>query len=305
LRAVSAALLCWMFVLTPVTAQTESDKARSDKTVADKAAADKAAAAKQAEDQRNQDAKVGIDNSTIYQSSGTALTILFVIAVMLESAFAVIFNWRVFLAYFSVRGVKTILMIVFSFAVVYTFGLDVLANLIAAYKSPAGGPPVNPADVTGFISKFITAMILAGGSAGVNRVMNALGIRNDRKAEDVNPKPPSRKAWIAVRISGQATQAKNIQVRIREIPADQVQNPPPDPIAGVIGLKRAQLSGLLFRDVNRFPENGGYTVTSGAVYQITVVAQDANDAPLRALGQKYAFAEGAIVDFEIREFEAV
>jgi hypothetical protein len=291
-------------------AQTEAEKKAATekadaekKAAADKAAADKAAAEKAAaEKKKKEDAKVGIDNDSIYSTSGVALTVLFVIAVLLENAFAVIFNWRVFLAYFSLRGIKTIIMILVSLAIVYAFDLDIVANLIAAYKTPKGGTLVDP--TSGPMSKFITALILAGGSAGVNRIMNALGFRNDRREEDVVPKPPNKKAWIAVRVTGQAAKAKDIQVKIKEVPVAQVQNAP-DPIAGVIGMKSARLSALLLRDANRFPQNGGYTVTPGLVYQITVEAKDAEDAnaaPLKALGQQYVFAEGAIVDFEISQF---
>jgi hypothetical protein len=62
------------------------------------------------------------------------MTILLVIAVILENAFAVMFNWRVFLAYFSVPSVKTIIMIVVSWLIVNKFDIDVMASLIAAYQ---------------------------------------------------------------------------------------------------------------------------------------------------------------------------
>src|SRR6516164_453340 len=55
----------------------------------------------------------------VYSSSVSVLTMLFVVALLLESAFSVIFNWRVFLTYFSTRGVKTIIMITISLIIVY------------------------------------------------------------------------------------------------------------------------------------------------------------------------------------------
>jgi hypothetical protein len=254
LLAFSTGLLCLMIAGAPAMAQTEAEKkAETEK----QAAADKLASEKKAaEKKKTEEAKVGIDNDSIYRKSGAALTMLFVIAVLLENAFAVIFDWRVFLAYFSVRGIKTIIMILASIAVVHGFDLDILANLIASYKTPEGGTPIEPATITGPVSKFITALILAGGSAGVNRIMSALGFRNERREEDVVPKPPNKKAWIAVRVTGLAAKAKAIQVRIKEIPAAEVQNAP-DPIAGVIGVQRVRLSTLILRDANRFPQNGG------------------------------------------------
>jgi len=280
--------------------QAEADKkAAADKAAAEKLAAEKAEAEKKVQTEK---AKVATDDS-IYGKSGAALTMLFVIAVLLENAFAVIFEWRVFLAYFSVRGIKPIIMIAVSLAIVHGFDLDVVANLIAAFKSVKDKPLIEPAEITGLVSKVITALILAGGSAGINRIMHTLGIRNEFPEEAVVPKPPNKKAWIAVRVTGQAARAKGIQVKLKEIPADQIQNPP-DPIAGVIGGHRAPISSLILRNADRFPQNGGYTVTPGVVYEIRVDATDDNGAPLTALGQQYAFAEGAIVDFEVSTFES-
>lgn len=321
LRTLPTGLLCVMIAGAPVMAQTEAEKkaetdkkAAADKAAADKGAAEqaeadkKAAAEKQAADKlaaekkKVEAAKVATDDS-IYGKSGAALTMLFVIAVLLENAFAVIFEWRVFLAYFSVRGIKPIIMIVASLAIVHGFDLDIVANLIAAFKSLKDMPPIEPGTITGPVSKVITALILAGGSAGINRIMHALGIRSETREEDAVPKPPSKKAWIAVHVSGQAARAKGIQVKLKEIPAAQVQNPP-DPIAGGIGGQRVPVSSLILRNTDRFPQNGGYTVTPGVVYEIRVEATDENGAPLTALGKQYAFAEGAIVDFEVSAFES-
>ena len=289
------------------TDKVAADKAAADKAAADKAAADKAATGKAALDKAAADKvaadKVAaasnpltLDNDQIYRKSLAALTMLFVIAVLLENAFSVIFNWRVFLAYFSVRGVKTIIMIAISLLIVNAFGIDVMASLIAAYKSPPNAP-VDPASISGPVSLFVTALILAGGSAGVNKIMTALGFRSDRREEDVIPRPPSNKAWVAVRVNRQRA-ASDVFVRIREVgPADANA---PAPIAGVVGLKRTRLSGLLFRDINRFPQNGGYTVLPNFVYAISVEAKDAEGNALKALdGQSYVFATGAIVDFDV------
>jgi hypothetical protein len=237
-----------------------------------------------------------LDNDQIYRKSLAALTMLFVIAVLLENALSVIFNWRVFLAYFSVRGAKTIIMIFISWLIVNAFGLDVMASLIAAYKSSPNAP-VNPASISGPVSLFVTALIVAGGSSGVNKIMTALGFRNDHREEDVTPRPPINKAWVAVRVNRQRA-ASEVFVKIREVgPADANA---PTPIAGVVSLKRMQLSRLLFRDFRRFPQNGGYTVSPNIVYEISVETKDTDGNALRALdGQVYVFAAGAIVDFAV------
>jgi hypothetical protein len=129
-----------------------------------------------------------LGDQAIYEKSLAALTMLFVIAILLENAFAIIFNWRVFLAYFSSRGVKTIVMIVGSLIVVNVFDVDIVASLISAYKAAA--------EPSGPVSKFITALILAGGSTGVYNRMYALGYRSERREAELNAKPHwTRRGW--------------------------------------------------------------------------------------------------------------
>lgn len=232
-----------------------------------------------------------LNNDQIYSKSVAALTELFVVALLLESAFAVIFNWRVFLAYFSLRGVRTIVMISASWLIVYKFHLDVLANLIAAYQSP----PTNPAP--GPFSQFVTALILAGGSSGVNRIMTTLGFRSPSREEEVAPRPPVNKAWVAVRVDRKRARSE-VFVRIKDVGSPGANSP--SPIAGVVTFRRARLSGLLFRDTNRFPQNGGYTVSPNTLYSISVETKDENGQTMKGLDdQQYVFAAGAIVDFDV------
>jgi hypothetical protein len=325
IRVLATGLLFVFFAAEPVTGQTEAekkaaaekaltdkaaadkaaaDKAAAEKAVADKAAADKAAADKAAADKAAADKAAAekppaLNNDALYSKSLAALTMLFVVAVLLENAFAVIFNWRVFLAYFSLPGVKTIIMIVVSWLIVNTFGIDVMASLIAAYKSPATGPAMDPATISGPASRFITALILAGGSAGVNRIMVALGFRSLRTQEDVVPRPPQNRAWVAVLLK-RSQAIGDVFVQIQEIgPAAGAANAPA-PIAGIIQDKRSQLSGLLFRQKNRFPPNGGHTVSTGTIYSITVNGIDNQGHQVTAnVNERYVFAPGAIVDIEV------
>jgi hypothetical protein len=213
---------------------------------------------------------------------------LFVMAVLLENAFSIIFNWRVFLTYFSLRGVKTIVMVAISYLIVSWFNLDIVAALLSAYARQTVEPR--------FLSKFITALILAGGSAGVYNIMYALGYRSDRRDEEVNPRPPQNKAWVAVRAKRDQA-AGEIFVTVREIKSAADKSPAP--IAGQIGVRRPSLWELLVHNRNRFPQNGGYTVTPNVVYEITVEAKNSNGEPLKRLGEPYVFAEGAIVDFDV------
>jgi hypothetical protein len=241
-------------------------------------------------------------SDVVYSTSLSVLTMLFVVALLLESAFSTIFNWRVFLTYFSTRGVKTIIMIVISLIVVNVFSFDAIASLIAAFKLPdlpAGAARDTEltklvAEATGPVSKFITGLILAGGSAGIYNLMVALGIRSSRDAQ-VDPKPPAGQAWVAVRVNRvNAVGPVNVVVAEQaQMPAGLLQ------IAGSIRFTRPSLKELLLRNVDRFPQNGGYVVAPNKAYVIKVEGHDERGTEISALGGTYAFAERAIVDFDV------
>jgi hypothetical protein len=237
-----------------------------------------------------------LNNDHIYQASLAALTIAFVIAVLLENALAVIFNWRVFLAYFSLTGVKTIVMFVLALIVVRTFHLDVMASLIAAYTSPpAPAPALNPTSTV--TSSVISALILAGGSSGVNKLMVALGFRKNAREEDVTPRPPADKVWVSVRVVKKKA-VSDVYIHLNEIGPKDANSP--SPIVGEVGLGKKRLYGLLFRDSNRFPQNGGYAVLPDKVYALTITAKDSAGQPLTAMqNDTFVFAAGAIIDFEV------
>ncbi|MBH5386666.1 hypothetical protein [Bradyrhizobium diversitatis] len=242
-------------------------------------------------------------SDVVYSTSLSVLTMLFVVALLLESAFSTIFNWRVFLTYFSTRGVKTIIMIAISFIVVYVFSFDAIASLIAAFKLPEQPPAGMTKDdelrkfvaqETGAVSKFITSLILAGGSAGIYNLMVALGFRSQRETE-VDPKPPVGQAWVAVRVKRvNAVGPVNVIVAEQaQLPTDVLQ------IAGSIRFTRPSLKELLLRNVDRFPQNGGYVVAPNKAYVVKVEGRDERGNAIFALGGTYAFAERAIVDFDV------
>jgi hypothetical protein len=251
---------------------------------------------------------VGMADS-VYSASLNALTVLFVTAVLLESAFATIFNWRVFLTYFNERGIKTIIMVIVSLIVVWVFKLDVMASLIAAYKLPAGSLQGNDAALalaaeftktSGPVSTFVTALILAGGSAGVNNVMMALGFRSNRAAE-VAPAPPQDEAWVAIKVKKRNADGQ-VHVIVSKVDAWPAGKEMPPAIAGTIGFSRPRVSELLFRNIDRFPQNGGYVVKPNTPYRLTVEGKDAAGNVIRRLNEDdryYAFAPRAIVDFQV------
>ena len=240
---------------------------------------------------------LALGSDRIYRESLAALTMLFVIAVLLENAFSIIFNWRVFLAYFSLRGAKTLIMFIVSLVIVWSFDIDVVSSLIATYKTPENGPAAPAAPWP--VSMVITALILAGGSAGVYNIMAALGFRNSRRAEEIIQRPRTNQAWLAVRVNNNTGKAK-IFVKIREIGSAVGVANAPLPIAGTLGAERPLLRELLFRSPNRFPENGGYTLSPNTIYEIAIEAQDKDGTTHSLLApEKYVFAPAAIVDLDV------
>ncbi|NJO37350.1 MAG: hypothetical protein HC871_06670, partial [Rhizobiales bacterium] len=125
---------------------------------------------------------LALGDEAIYGKSLAALTILLVLAILIENALAVIFNWRVFLTYFSLRGIRTPIMIAVAFVVARLFEIDLVAALMAAYGSPNAD--------SGPVSMFLTALILGGGSSSVNNIMVALGLRERARADAIAPKAP-------------------------------------------------------------------------------------------------------------------
>lgn len=244
-------------------------------------------------------------SDTVYSASLSALTMLFVTAVILESAFSIIFNWRIFLSYFSASGVKTIVMVAVSLVVVYVFNLDIVASLVAAYKMPVGsGTQVDASafaasvkQISGPTSSIITALVLAGGSVGVNNLLNALGFRANRETRP-EPAPPENEAWVAVKVRrNNAVGLVHVVVSKVDLPAGEVA---PPAIAGSVSFSRPRIGELLFRSVDRFPQNGGYVVKPNEVYRILVEGTDAKGGRLTRLDDRYfVFAPRAIVDFQV------
>ncbi len=121
------------------------------------------------------------DHAGLTDRSLRAILKLFVLAVVLESALALLFNWRPFLMTFDGRGVKSLISFAASLGLVFTFGIDVVGDLMADFSATA--------QATVF-SQIVTAMVIAGGSSGVNNLLRSLGFRPVTRAEDLAPKPP-------------------------------------------------------------------------------------------------------------------
>jgi len=228
------------------------------------------------------------DNDRIYAEAFKALFIVFVIALLLESGLSTLFNWRPFVVYFDGRGMKTVVSVVAAYLFVNGFRLDIVTQLVNVYSQRT--PPYDPS-VEG---RFVTALVIAGGSAMVNNLLVALGFRSVRTAADVAPKPPKTEGWISVGLD-----------RIRAVgPVDVLVGDPAlgPPVAGTIvgGRRRSALTRLFLRDQSRFPQSGGFAVAAGSNCAVVLKGLDSQGVPISASWGPNTIAAGGIVDLVIK-----
>jgi len=227
----------------------------------------------------------------------TELIGLFVVATILESALATVFNWRLYREFFNGRAVKTLVMIGFSFAVVKLFNYDVVHRIIGY----AGGTGER-----GFLSEALSALVLAGGSAAVYQLFRALGLRAPVEPDPERLQPPQDKAWASVRIIRRDAVGEVL------IHFDPVANPDADvkarpAIAGVVGDGKSfgqRLRALFIADRMRLPSYGGRTVNADdTVYRIVASGKRRsaeNNGQIVSFSEDIyigRFAGRAIVDF--------
>lgn len=224
----------------------------------------------------------------VYEQAGRAVFLLFVLAVILESALALLFNWKPFVEYLVPRAVRPLIAFFAAILVVNLLGMDVVAALANALTSTQ--VPISTA------GQVLTAMVIAGGSAGVNTMLIALGFRSVRTPETAAPKPPPEKAWLAVRaLDGQSR--GDLFVFLTSPPGSG------NALLGVIKgrSKPASILSWFVSDRGRLPNYGGHTVEPGQNYTIEVRGKDENGVPLPpATYGPLQFAKGALVDIDVK-----
>lgn len=227
----------------------------------------------------------------------------FVIAVLLESAFALLFNWRLFLEFFVGKAWRTPIMFVAAVIIVRAFELDLVAQLFSAYN-----PEANATIGRGtWFTSAITGMVLAGGSVGVNRLLVALGFRSQLRPEALAPELEPTEAYVAIRVQGQGAKSLcqvNMDI-VDPIPAD---TPRTLGFVGGSATVGTRLAELLFPVRSRIPPSGGMRVSTTKAYRVSVTDledgkhSDTLGTPISrpSDSQLFAFSPKAIVDFTIR-----
>lgn len=220
----------------------------------------------------------------VYTLSFQALFTLFILAVLLESGLAIIFNWKLFVSTFDAKATKPLIAAIVASLFVFLYQLDIVTRLVNNYLDKK-----YPISLAG---ELLTALVIAGGSAGVNRLLQALGFRSVQTESQPVPKVPPTVAWISVTLKRvKAEGMVNVLAR-------------PDGNFSLIGtISGPGLASPLLRfflqDRARFPGSGGHTLVPGP-WAIQLEGVDRNGAVIQSrLWGPYTIAAGTIVDIEL------
>jgi len=228
---------------------------------------------------------------TVYGGVAKTLVLLFALAVLLESALAGVFRWRPFAETLNPRAVRPLVAFLAAWWFVYSFDIDMVTALVNA--STADPPrPVNTA------GQILTALVLAGGSAGVNAMLVALGFRQVTTPE-TQPKPRANKAWISVRARRGPATTGSIDALIGPM-ATLSNGEKEPPYAGTInGRSGTGFLAFFARDRGRYPGYGGHEVDPNQEIYVVLQGNPNTKPPQLATWGPHKLAEGAIVDLEL------
>ncbi len=253
----------------------------------------------------------GSSGQDVWNASSGALLQLLAVVIVIESALAALFNWRVFRMAFNARALKTPVMFATGLLLVLATPYDPMRAILAA-----GGVPLAPAGTwtASFqetLTRLLSAMIIAGGSQGIFQLLRKLGIRAPETASDEAAARAlkSDQAWISIRATGTAG-PEPIQIGIEELTEtytgesdglgyfyDHAGKPP---LAGTIDSRSVwqRAKAAFTADTRRFPSYGGRTVAAGKPYRITATWID-GDKP-RSVGIfRGKFASRALIDLSV------
>lgn len=190
----------------------------------------------------------------VYDASVEALTKLAVIAIILEQALALIFDWKPFRETFDRKAVKPLVSFLFAAGIVNEFGLDVLHTLIDAY----GGSPQG----AGVLSKLVTALVLAGGSGGINRILQRLGVRTNLDARE-EPIVAPTKAFVSVVPLLKDAKRTVSCVTIVGTDASGTSHSLGIVPGGSVGRDPTGVRAFFLQEKGRFPPCGGFPLEPG------------------------------------------
>lgn len=214
----------------------------------------------------------------------------------MESALALLFQWRLYREFFNGRAVKTVVMVAVGYAVVAQFNYDIFERIVRLAGGVGGDPR---------LSQFLSACVLAGGSAAVFELFKGLGLRPPVDPEQDKPKPPSDRAWVSVKVIRKDA-VGDIKIHIVKVdPSDLALQPPqPTELAGIVSDKKTvieRFKSVFLADPLRLPAYGGLTVETEKVYRVyaeAIPGSDQTAVPTAVVREIYLgrFAGRAIID---------
>ncbi|MGF1476384.1 MAG: hypothetical protein ACFB6S_12540 [Geminicoccaceae bacterium] len=111
-----------------------------------------------------------------YEEVFSIFVVVLILSVLFETALSPIYSWHLYLRYMEGRGFKTVINVGMAYLMLWAYDLDVVADLLTALQDP-GMAPVE--QQTG--GRWLTALLIAGGSDGVFKVMTRLKIRDPQE----------------------------------------------------------------------------------------------------------------------------
>lgn len=224
----------------------------------------------------------------VYNASLKALFILLVLAIVVESGLELIFKWRPYIQYFNSSGTNAVIAFVFSMSFVSFYEMDIATRLVNAYVGAEHAYGNSP---TGYI---LTALIIAGGSAGVHKMFRSFGIRSIGPPKEEAGPVDSTVAWIAVALNRKDAVGtvsvfygeKGSEAAIGTVSGDNSQN---------------WFESMFMRNNGRFPKSGGHSVTVTDKPQVIKIEAHCADGKLIKTKEwgPYVVGSRAIVDVEL------
>jgi len=110
----------------------------------------------------------------------------FMLAVVIEVAFSTIFQWKIYLKYLHDKGWKTPIIVITAFIFCKTANLNIVGELVTVLFGSTH-------KINNTIGLFLTALLLAGGSSGMNTLFSKLKIRDpeaiQKRADSLKSEP--------------------------------------------------------------------------------------------------------------------
>ena len=227
------------------------------------------------------------DDTTLTQLS-IILGKVAIVVVILESALSALFNWRVYREVVNHRAWKTPVMLAFAWVICRTFEYDVFAQALVAAGATAADARGNG------LTLLVSAMILAGGSSGINTLLKNLGLRSALPDGVARPQLDLTEAWVSVLVNGAVTGTR-YHVAIRD--AATTTGPQ---LAGTVEVKGwvDRIKTAFRNESRRFPNYGGWSLKAAHGYRIEVVDTTLPTAVPKLVFEG-SFAPRAIIDFNV------